>query len=180
MNSEQNTSSTNSTNSTKPIKPNLESIINEVSASEDFQNLLKSVSKNIGSIVENSRNKNFPSDSGDKPEVIPATGQEANQTPETKSSNPPNPPPSTSKEIRTVPLEPSTSVEEEEDNIHDTIMTLLSDEEGNTLGEIASSIEHHLEKIASSLEKLVDNKSSTVLHTKTIDKTNEPNELSVD
>ena len=124
MNSEQNT------NSTKQMKPNLETIINQVSASEDFQNLLKSVSKNIGSIVENSRNKNFSSESGDKQEVQPATSQEEKQTTDTKTSNLPHPPPSASKEIRTVPLEPSTSVEEEEDNIHDTIMTLLSDEEG--------------------------------------------------
>lgn len=176
MNSEQ---KADSTNSTKPVKPNLEAIINEVSASEDFQNLLKSVSKNIGSIVEQSRKKNFSSESDKKPEVIPLMSQEANQTSDPKNhppNSPPNPPPSASKEIRTVPLEPSTSIDEDDDNIQDTIMTLLSDGEGNTLGEIASSIEHHLGKISSSLEKLVNN-ATTVQNTQT---PHCSNELSVD
>ena len=169
MNSEQKADSANST------KPNLEAIINEVSASEDFQNLLKSVSKNIGSIVEQSRKKNFSSESDKKPEVIPLMSQEANQTSDPKN-HPPNPPPSASKEIKTVPLEPSASIDEEDDNIQDTIMTLLSDGEGNTLGEIASSIEHHLGKISSSLEKLVNN-ATTVQNTQTPPGSNE---LSVD
>ena len=167
MNSEQ---KADSTNSTKPVKPNLEAIINEVSASEDFQNLLKSVSKNIGSIVEQSRKKNLSSES---------TSQEDNQKSDPKKhppNSPPNPPPSASKEIRTVPLEPSTSIDEDDDNIQDTIMTLLSDGEGNTLGEIASSIEHHLGKISSSLEKLVNN-ATTVQNTQTPPGSNE---LSVD
>lgn len=133
-------------------RPDLESIINEVSASEDFQNLLKSVSKNIGDIVESSRNRNAPDE---KPAVSPAISSATPPTtpsiiPQTKAENIKD-----DLEIRTVPLDPSASVDDDEDNLQDTILTLLSDGEGNTLGDIASSIDHHLGKISSSLETLV-------------------------
>jgi hypothetical protein len=176
-------------------RPDLEAIINEVSASEDFQNLLKSVSKNIGDIVESSRSRNEPDEEQDaslpkhseKPAASPAISPAASLaiSPAASLATPPAIPPAVSPaaspaaslavspaaspaaslaktenlkddlEIRTVPLDTSASVDDDDDNLHDTILTLLSDGEGNTLGDIASSIDHHLGKISSSLETLV-------------------------
>lgn len=168
-------------------RPDLEAIINEVSASEDFQNLLKSVSKNIGDIVESSRSRNEPDEEQDaslpKHSEKPAASSAASLaissaaspaiSPAASLATPPAIPPAVSPaaspaaslakpenlkddlEIRTVPLDTSASVDDDDDNLHDTILTLLSDGEGNTLGDIASSIDHHLGKISSSLETLV-------------------------
>lgn len=148
-------------------RPDLEAIINEVSASEDFQNLLKSVSKNIGDIVESSRSRNEPDEEQDaslpKHSEKPATPPAIPPAVSLATSLATSPAASLAKpenlkddlEIRTVPLDTSASVDDDDDNLHDTILTLLSDGEGNTLGDIASSIDHHLGKISSSLETLV-------------------------
>ena len=130
-------------------KPDLESIINEVSASEDFQNLLKSVSKNIGSIVQNSKNNAEFRNLINPPNPPPTDSVKKDE--EVLESNVSNSKENGSSDIRTVPLESSVHTDDDSDNVQDTILTLFSDSEGNTIGEIASSIDQNLKVIAEQL-----------------------------
>lgn len=140
-------------------KPDLESIINEVSASEDFQNLLKSVSKNIGSIVANAKN-NTEFENLIKSAKPPNPPNPASTTSESEEPSNPDTSEKTgsskpeSDNIRTVPLESSVHADEDTDTIQDTVLTLLSDSEGNTLGEIAASMDQHLKVIAEQLTNI--------------------------